>query len=141
MSTRLVLATTLLFSLPVAAQENLPPEVMFLLDNSASMRLSPTSPRPDKLPECNETYEVRERNVNGIAEKRVTETDVPFVQSAHLSALQMVKQVLGGRAMGAGDDPNRVTCFKQALPFPRNVAQDGYLELVNAGQPQETRHL
>ena len=100
------------------------------------MRLSPTSPRPDKLPECNETYEVRERNVNGIAEKRVTETDVPFVQSAHLSALQMVKQVLGGRAMGAGDDPNRVTCFKQALPFPRNVAQDGYLELVNAGQPQ-----
>ncbi|MBV71692.1 MAG: hypothetical protein CMH52_10165 [Myxococcales bacterium] len=115
-------------------QDNLPPEVMFLIDNSASMRLSPTSPRPDKLPDCNESFEVRERDVDGVIERRVTLSDEPLIQTRHLSALQMVRNVIGGNPINNTGDPNLITCFRDRAEFPRNVAQAGYLELVNAGR-------
>jgi hypothetical protein len=119
---------------PVFGQAPPPPEVMFLLDNSASMRRSPTSERADGLPSCIEDYEVRERNVNGAVERRVTSIQGETITTRNLSAMQMVRNVLGGHPIHSSRDPNLITCFRDSVDFPRDIAQAGYLELVNAGR-------
>jgi hypothetical protein len=101
----LIVMVTLLASV-ANAQDRPPPEVMFLIDNSASMRRAPTSPRADGLPECIENFEYRERLVNGVTERRITAIEGATIMMTHLSGMQMIRNVLGGNSINNSADPN-----------------------------------
>jgi len=126
----LMVALGLVVITPGWAQERLAPEVMFLIDNSASMRRSITSPRADGLPECNEQYTTTTRETNGVTERRVTSIEGDLVTTQHMSRLQIVRNVLAGNPIHGAADPNRITCFKDAIEVPHDRAVNGYFDLL-----------
>ena len=129
--------TGLLLAGPALAQEELPVELMLMIDTSTSMGHSMTVPGQGPLRHCVDDYRSRRREFRGSEEEIITWLPEEPEYEPDWTRLQSIKRVLAGRPIRNVDlildDPNKTACFVTKQPLDEEVARDVYADLVGLG--------
>ena len=125
-----LLLIVLAWSTELHAQGTSVPEVMIMLDNSASMNRPINRPGGLTVPECREDFSVRVRQRRGVTE-RVINQDGGLNYTTHGSRFHMVSRTPAGREILPIADENQLTCYAVPTELPLAVVSEGYAGLAD----------
>ena len=122
-----LLCLALVLACPSAyAQDTALPEVMLLIDNSASMnRTFANGP-----PECIDDFKTRTRVRRGVRE-RVIELDGDVKYTTQGSRLHIVTRELAGYEIRPIDDDSKMACFADPTELPLDVVTNSFAGLAD----------
>ncbi|MEE2789639.1 MAG: hypothetical protein VX589_20030 [Myxococcota bacterium] len=114
----------------VHAQETSVPEVIIMLDNSASMNRPIGRPDGLTVPQCTEDFTTRTRVRRGVTERVINQSGAPTF-TTYSSRFHMLIRTLAGREVLPISDENKVACYADPTELPLSIVNEGYANLAD----------